>query len=119
MHGIVKATAESIGLQNLMRDFGVYIANKTPIYADASAALGMTQRSGVGRVKHLDTQILWVQEKRVRKVIEFAKVKGTENPADMMTKHVGRELIEKYLHELNVRTEERRPACAPGRPDWR
>ena len=102
-----------------MRDFGVRITNKTPIYADASAALGMTQRSGVGRVKHLDTQILWVQEKKTREMVEFRKVKGTENPADMMTKHVNKELIEKYLKELRLESKEGRPESAPGRPTWR
>ena len=47
------------------------------------------------------------------------KVKGTENPADMMTKHVGKDLIEKYMGELELRTGEGRPESAPGRPEWR
>ena len=47
--------------------------------------------------------------------MEFRKVKGTENPADMMTKHVSRDLIEKYLEELRLESKEGRPESAPDR----
>ena len=97
LHGNAKTDAESIGMHYLVHDFGIMIANRTPIYASVSAALGVTQGSGIGRVKHLDTQIRWVQEKRIEEIVVCVKVRGTEKPADMMTKHVSQELIERYL----------------------
>ena len=44
------------------------------LFADASAALGIIQRKGVGRIKHPDTQSLWTQEREVREQVHFKKV---------------------------------------------
>ena len=55
------------------------------IHVHASAALGILERRGVGRVRHLDVGTLWLQEQALRRALEFMKVKGTPNPADLMT----------------------------------
>ena len=55
---------------------------------DASAAMGIAQRKGLGRVRHIDTQTLWVQEAVRGKRVGLEKVEGTKNPADLMTKAV-------------------------------
>ena len=49
----LKASAEAIGLVALMSDLG-YIA-KGEIWGDASAALGITNRQGLGNTRHIDT----------------------------------------------------------------
>ena len=33
------------------------------LFTDAEAAIGMTQREGVGRTRHIDTGLLWIQQK--------------------------------------------------------
>ena len=66
-------------------------------FADASAALSIAKRSGAGKMRHLNVKSLWLQAKAVQMVLKYCKIKGENNPADGLTKHVKRELIERYL----------------------
>ena len=54
--------------------------------ADSSAAIAITDRQGAGKLRHINVSLLWVQEKSKGKEIDFVKVKGELNPADLMTK---------------------------------
>ena len=53
---------------------------------DSSAARGIFGRTGPGRIRHLHTRYLWVQEKVRRKELSTDSVKGDENEADLGTK---------------------------------
>ena len=64
------------------------------------AGKGIAERRGVGKIRHLDTQYLWVQQKLQQKAFTLKKVKGTENPADLQTKYVGGQDIEKQIERL-------------------
>lgn len=83
---VVKASCEAIGTVALMDDLG--LCARVRLHVDAAAALGILERQGVGRVRHLDIGILWLQEQQLRRIVELAKVLGTNNPADLMTKHL-------------------------------
>ena len=109
--GVVKGTAEALGLQSVARDLGVDV--KVRVRADSSAALGICQRSGIGKVRHLAVAQLWVQEKVRNKEVSLHKVLGTSNPADLLTKFLPQPSIMKYLGLLKVRVVEGRPASAP------
>ena len=60
------------------------------LHTDSSAAKGIGSRRGAGRLKHLDTGLLWLQEHVSRKAIEVFKTSGDSNPADLGTKHLPR-----------------------------
>ena len=49
----------------------------------------------MGRVRHLDVASLWLQKKEFKKIIEMRKVPGLENPADLATKYLTRDKIDK------------------------
>ena len=66
------------------------------LYADASVALSIAKREGAGEMRHINVINLWLHEKEVQKTLEYVKVKGEDNPADGLTKHVRQELAEKY-----------------------
>ena len=73
---------------------------KLPLRAwtDSTASIGICSRSGVGKLRHIDTHYLWVQQRVRDRSIELYKVRGEENPADLFTKHlVGRERIQDLL----------------------
>jgi hypothetical protein len=53
---------------------------------DSSAARGIFGRTGPGRVRHLDTRHLWVQERVRRREMAVESVRGDENEADLGTK---------------------------------
>ena len=83
-YGLVKAAGAGLGHQSIMRDFGV----DTPVrvLSDSSAALGISTRSGLGKLRHLETHTLWVQEKVRDKIISISKIQTGVNRADMQTK---------------------------------
>ena len=76
LQGMVKAAAEGIGMQSLLADLGRrdMAKRKFVVYGDASAALGIAARQGAGRVRHLDTRLLWIQDKAAREAVDFKKI---------------------------------------------
>ena len=68
----------------MMKDLGWNVTGE--VKGDPSAALGIIHRKGCGKVRHIDTQLLWMQQRDVRGDMAINKVDGKENPADLMTK---------------------------------
>ena len=92
---LVKAGAEALGMLAMMRDFGT--ERKASLWSDASSALSLTDRKGCGKLlRHIDVGLLWIQDKEVKEELNFKKVPGYHNPADMLTKHVGRETSDRH-----------------------
>ena len=85
-YGLVKGGAAGLGHQAIMSDLGINFPVR--LWTDSSAALSIAKRSGLFRIRHLDTHTLWLQEKVRTKAVEVRKVKGAENPAALFTKHL-------------------------------
>ena len=111
LYAMVAASAETLGLQAYARDLGIELSCE--LYCDSAAALGIAQRAGIGKVRHLRTQGLWVQEVRVSGRIAYHKVLGEKNPADLLTKFMTAELASKHLSTLNMKMTEGRAESAP------
>ena len=111
LHAMVAASAETIGIVSLCRDMGVEMTGE--VYADSSAALGIAQRSGAGKVRHLRVQALWVQEVRSTGRLGYHKVLGSRNPADILTKHVPAELLKVHLETIGAEIRDGRAETAP------
>ena len=109
--GIVKGTAEALGLRSLAADLG--IESKVRVHADSAAAIGICRRSGIGKVRHLAVGQLWVQERVRSGDIELYKIPGEAKPADLMTKHVPRELADRHLKTMNIWRVDGRASTAP------
>ena len=102
----MKGAVEGLGLVAMAQAFGD--TYKVRLHVDASAALGIVQRKGVRKIRHLHTGSLWIQEQQVRNTVTFHKVKGTLNPADLFTKYLSREVTEGYLKMMNAELKEGR-----------
>ena len=111
LHAMVAASAETLGVVGLCKDLGMSVHGE--VYADSSAALGIAQRSGKGKLRHLRVQALWVQEVRCSKRLKYTKVLGTRNPADLLTKHVPRELLDVHTHTLGMEFKDGRAESSP------
>ena len=83
------------------------------LMVDSSAAIGIAYRQGLGKVRHLDVQQLWVQQKVLSKALKLINVMGAANVADMMTKHVSRDAVEAICGLLGFSLAEGRPEIAP------
>ena len=111
LYGLVKASSEALGCQSLCKDFGRSVQIR--VYADASAALGIVHRKGLGKVRHIDTSTLWVQQAAYSKRIAYLKVAGTVNPADLLTKHLAEPLREVHCACVNMKLILGRAGKAP------
>ena len=83
------------------------------LHSDATAAIGIARRRGLGKLRHLDVEDLWVQEQVRAKKVHLHKVLGTSNPADIFTKYVDAAILNKALEFMNLRRETGRAATAP------
>jgi hypothetical protein len=111
-YGLVKAAGAGLGHQALMAD--LTIALPVRAWTDSSAALGIATRSGLGKIRHLETHTLWLQEKVRTGAIEVKKVRGEVNPADLFTKHLpSREKVHQLLNLFGCEYREGRAASAP------
>ena len=109
--GIVKGSTEGLGLRSLAADLGWTLPLK--VYTDSSAVIGICKRTGIGKVRHLATGQLWVQDRIRTKDFELFKVAGEDNPADMLTKHLTRETLDKHLNFAGMKRQTGRAESAP------
>ncbi|CAE7244295.1 RE1 [Symbiodinium sp. CCMP2592] len=85
-----------------VRQLLAFIADDEPPqihhFLDASAAKGIMERSGVGRVRHLSVRVLWTQQLVADKIIMLRKVATSINVADLNTKGLSRSRMLMLLH---------------------
>ena len=111
LYSTVTAASEGLGLTAMARDFGLKM--RANLLVDASAAIGIAERKGLGKVRHLDTQALWIQDAVRSKRVTLEKVAGTLNPADLMTKHLDQKTLDGHLQRMQIKISEGRSATAP------
>ena len=111
-YGLVKGAAAGLGHQAIMSDYGVNLPVRC--WTDSSAAIGISKRSGLGKIRHLATHTLWLQEKVRTKAIEVRKVRGDENPADLFTKHLpSKDKVHQLVRLFGCEYRDGRAAAAP------
>ena len=108
--GICQSAGEGLGLQALCRDLGVELPLR--VYSDATAAIGICRRRGLGRVRHLAVADLWIQDRVRSKDFQLIKIAGSENVADLFTKYLHRAEHNKHTNALGLCEEDGRAASA-------
>ena len=81
---LVNAFCEGIGIQALARDLGWEM--RLIIHVDSSTARSIANRSGVGKLRHIETGVLWVQQAVKECSFALCRVAGKDNFADILTK---------------------------------
>ena len=94
----VRAASEGLGVRSLMEDFGE--KTRMQLVVDATAAMAMLSREGLGRAKHIDTQCFWVQEKVKSRDFEIVKVASAKNPSDLFTKQLPEGKVIEHLGRM-------------------
>ncbi len=84
-NGVVRGAGIGLGYRSMLQDFGHDLPVR--VWTDSSAAIGICGRQGLGKLRHLDTHTLWVQQAVRTKRIMLCKIDGERNPADLLTKH--------------------------------
>lgn len=103
LFSVVRGTCEGIGICTLICDLGGEV--KARVHMDSSAAKGIVERRGASKVRHLDIQVFRLEAQQLRGILPLEKVKGIENPADILTKHTlgrCRATLAAHQHEVRI-----------------
>ena len=100
LNGICKAAQEGLAARQLSEE--LLVPEGLEVKTDASAAFGIVQRKGAGRIKHLQVKQLWVQERFANKELDITKIPRSINWSDLMTHHWFEAPGEKLMSGMNV-----------------
>ena len=75
--------------------------------------MGMVARKGMGTVRHFEVSELWIQDAVRNNVLTVNKIKGEDNPADILTKYIEQGNIHQHCHGMRLVPEIGRPDSAP------
>ena len=87
LYGMVEGVTRAKGLRSLAWELGFRnLGNVVKLGTDSSAAKSFVNRRGLGKMRHLEIRDLWLQEEVDKGRLVVDKVRGDQNPADLMTK---------------------------------
>ena len=69
---------------------------------DACACKGIMIRTGAGKVKHLSTRQLWIQEANRTYGIQIIKIPRDDNVADLLARKCNSRDLAAHLQKLNT-----------------
>ena len=107
----VKGGSRLIGAGAMMKDLGYHCA--LFLETDSSSAKGTMSRRGVGGIRHLDVGTLWLQQCVQQGIFKPEKVDGSKNIADVGTKNVTREILERMITRMGLVFVEGRSEALP------
>ncbi len=110
-YGMVRGAAQGLGALTLLKDMGVVM--KLKLKTDASVAKSIASRRGIGKVRHIEVNQLWLQERVNNGQIEVEKIDGKVNRADLLTKHEDGTHISSHMAWLNCKFEDNRHKLMP------
>ena len=58
LYALINGASQTLGAVALGEDFGIHLSAK--VRSDASAALGIVARQGLGKLRHISAQYLWI-----------------------------------------------------------
>ena len=61
LYGVVRASAEALGILTLLSDFGC-ADMRASVGMDAIVAIGIVQRQGISKLHNVEVDVLWIPE---------------------------------------------------------
>ena len=111
LYAMTKMATQISGMISMAADFGIIMAGE--VKSDSNAAIGIAHRDGLGgRCRHIRVQYLWIQSRIKDGDLKLVKVPGTSNLADIMTKAISKELMDKYLDMMGYVVKEGAPLAS-------
>ena len=97
----VRGVAEGVYLRSVMRFLGRDL--HLELVTDSTASIGVMRRLGCGkRLKHVETEMFFLQQLVRGGVVTVTKEKGTNLPPDLCTKHMCWAKMQHLLSKLDV-----------------
>ena len=79
LYTVVRASTEALGSLTLLKDFWCPDM-RFSVGMDASAAIGIVQRPGIFKLRHVEVDVLWIQELQARRPFPLGKGAWAEEP---------------------------------------
>ncbi len=86
---------------------------KITIRSDASAAIGIANRVCIGKVRRVEVNQMWLQEKVYVGEIEIVKVRSEDNLADALTKPMDAVSIQRHIEGIGAGVSKTRHPLTP------
>ena len=111
LYALTKGAAQTLGLISLAKDLGHEI--RGTIHSDANAALGIVAREGLGKLRHVRVQYLWIQDRVRGGDLKTEKICGPNNPADLLTKYLAAQDIIRHTESIGFTLHSDRADLTP------
>ena len=113
-YAMLKGCSVALGVRSCSSEWGLGL--EVELRTDSSAGKGVAQRRGLGKLKHLHTCYLWLQERVARGEVTVVKVGTKGNWADVFTEWVDRGRMDGMTDMMGERAEEGRNEATPKVP---
>ena len=111
LYALNKCGASALGLQSLLMDLGIGLDVR--LHTDATTGKAIVTRRGLGKVRHIAVNELWLQEQVASKKVWINKLKNKFNVADLLTKHLSKYEVDQIIDFLQHEFAEGRNSSAP------
>ena len=98
-------------MMSMMAGFGEAV--EATVCSDASAAIGIAHRQGLGKTRHIEVQYFWIQKEIEEGKLIVTKVGTDSNPADLLTKPFNGDKMAGYMQMMGYRLDSSRASTAP------
>ena len=100
--------ARGVGLVSILSELGLSPAlSLVRVCTDSALATSLTATRGIGKMRHVDVKLLWLQELVHKGRAKVVKVGGVTNVADALTKFHGARQLKELLGPHGI-------VCGPG-----
>ena len=110
-YALVKGLCQAKGVQASLGDLGIRVG--VELLTDSAAAVGIASRSGLGKTRHIAVQLLFLQSELRAGSYILSKCLGTENPADLLTKHLDEASMAACMWRMGLARRDGRSAVTP------
>ena len=97
-YGLTRCGSIGMGIQSLLLDLGIDLQLR--VITDATTGLAIASRRGHGKVRHIATHELWIQDHVLRGRILIVKIKNNFNSADLFAKYLEKSKLDEAVGQL-------------------
>ena len=103
LYSINTGATEALHLQNLLTDLLNSNKANIKIHTDSSSGKSIATRIGTGKkTKHVELKHLFIQQLVALNHLRIIKIHTNDNPADIFTKYVSAETLQRHLHSVGL-----------------
>ncbi len=103
LYAIGSGIAEALALGNFLVEAKLCQSFKVILNTDSTAGKSIATRFGMTKkTRHIDLKFLYMQELIKQGLVELRRILGTRNPADVLTKFVKADVLQRHLVTIGL-----------------